>query len=357
MSSAEPLRLLVTGAGAPGIVGTLHALRHNPDGAEVFVLGVDLTAHAAGRALCDAFELVPKPSDAAYAETLLAHCRKHRIGLIVPQTTAETLYYAANRALFERAGVKVMVCGDTEAVTCANDKYLLAGLFEKLSLPYPRNELAKTTAAVAAAAKRLGYPERNVVVKLPNSNGSRGLRILSSVHADLDTFLNDKPNVGTVALEEFTAMLEGQTFPPLMVCEYLPGVEYSVDVFADGETVVSIPRVRLQIRSGISFWNRIELREDMQEASAKIAAALGLRGVFGFQFKLNDRGEPAILECNPRIQGTMVASMAAGVNVIWLGVCAALGRPYSIPASLRNGGEFRRLWGGVLVDGDDTRII
>lgn len=357
MSSAEPLRLLVTGAGAPGIVGTLYALRHNPDGAAVFILGVDMNAHAAGRALCDAFELVPKPSDPVYAEMMLAHCRKHRIALIVPQTTAETLYYATHRSIFENAGIKVMVCGKTESVTRANDKFLLAGLFKDLSLPYPHNELADSATAVTDAARRIGYPDKNVVAKLPNSNGSRGLRILSSAHADLDTFLNDKPNAGTVTLEEFTTMLEGHSFPPLMVCEYLPGAEYSVDVFADGEAFVAVPRVRLQIRSGISFWNRIELRRDMQEASAKIARALGMRGVFGFQFKLNDRGEPAILECNPRIQGTMVASMVAGVNVIWLGVCAALGRAYEIPATLKDGGEFRRLWGGVLVDGDDTWVI
>lgn len=357
MSRADALRLLVTGAGAPGIVGTLHALRQNPDGAHVFILGVDMNGHAAGRALCDAFELVPKPSDPSYAETLLGHCRKHGIALIVPQTTAETLYFAAHRPLFEQAGIKVLVCGDTQAVSHANDKWRLVELFGELSLPRPDATLAIDAAAVETAARRLGYPGKNVVVKLPNSNGSRGLRILSSARADLDTFLNDKPAAGTVTLEEFLAMLEGRSFPPLMVSEYLPGVEYSVDVFADAAQVLAVPRIRLQIRSGISFWNRVDLRRDMQEACIAVTRALNLRGVFGFQFKLNEQGVPAILECNPRIQGTMVASLAAGVNVIWLAVCAALDRPYEVPSVLQDGGEFRRLWGGVLVQGDEFRVL
>jgi carbamoyl-phosphate synthase large subunit len=79
----------------------------------------------------------------------------------------------------------------------------------------------------------------------------------------------------------------------------------------------------------------------------KLAKALGLRYAFGFQFKLDQDGTPKILECNPRVQGTMVASVFSGVNVVWMSVREALGYPVrSIPKKLKSS-EFYRYWGGL----------
>jgi carbamoyl-phosphate synthase large subunit len=351
MSSSEnAVRALVTGAGAPGIAGTLHALRRNPDQIPVFTLGVDVDANPAGRHLTDAFAEVPRPEDAGYAGKMLELCERYDIGVVVPQTTAETLFFSRQRAAFERKGVAVVVCGDAEAVGRANDKWQLNLLFGALGLPRPDCVLVDRMSELAAAAGQLGYPQRNVVIKPPNSNGMRGLRILAETAGNAESFFADKPDGSRTTLEELARTLGPGPFPSLMVCSLLPGEEYSVDIFADDERLVCVPRKRLRIRSGISFHTRIDLRADIEEIVRPVVRELRLAGVFGFQFKLDAEGRPAILECNPRIQGTMVASMAAGVNVIWMGVCHALKIPYRAPPQLRDGGEFLRYWGGVLVN-------
>jgi biotin carboxylase len=85
------------------------------------------------------------------------------------------------------------------------------------------------------------------------------------------------------------------------------------------------------------------------------AEELGLDGVFGFQFKESRDGSVMLLECNPRVQGTMVTSVLAGANVVWAAVNDALGRPpLSIPAP-RIGTRLRRYWGGV--DDAGTHIM
>ena len=55
----------------------------------------------------------------------------------------------------------------------------------------------------------------------------------------------------------------GDNFDPLLVMEYLPGEEVSIDVFRDSENFISIPRVRDEIRSGISFKNSAVKRSDL----------------------------------------------------------------------------------------------
>ncbi len=137
----------------------------------------------------------------------------------------------------------------------------------------------------------------------------------------------------------------------MIVSEYLPGEEYTIDVFR-GRTTVVIPRKRRSIRSGISFDAEVDLREDLIEYCTNLAVALNLKYCFGFQFKIARDGIPKLLECNPRVQGTMVASVMAGFNLIYYAVMEALGEPAAVDAvEIEDGTRFVRYWGGVGVIG------
>ena len=131
--------------------------------------------------------------------------------------------------------------------------------------------------------------------------------------------------------------------------EYLPGQEYTVDVYRDKNTIISIPRKRIHVRSGISFETEIDNRMDIINISNSLANKLDLNHCFGFQFKLNKNKEPMLLECNPRIQGTMVASAVAGCNIILKSVLNALNINHDSinNESLCNGAIYKRYWGGI----------
>jgi LmbE family N-acetylglucosaminyl deacetylase len=115
---------------------------------------------------------------------------------------------------------------------------------------------------------------------------------------------------------------------------------------------VAVPRLRKAIRSGISFENELEYREDLIKYTLTLGQQIGLKYAFGFQFKLDCDGVAKVLECNPRLQGTMVASLFSGVNVIWMGVKEALGEPpETVPDRLQTA-SFHRFWGGVGIQGE-----
>lgn len=350
------LTLLLTGVGAPGTRGTLYALRQNPEGRSIRFVGTDLSAGAIGRFWMDAFHQVGAPEADGYLESLLALCAREGVDLVIPQTTREIALFARHRGAFEAEGIRVMVASEA-AIEAANNKWALLQVAERLGLPHPAFHLARSRAELIESATNLGYPGAPVVVKPPVSNGGRGFRILRENAWDAERFLREKPSGEEITLEELLAILErGERWPELLVTEYLPGSEYSVDGFAGAKLSVAVPRLRRVIRSGISFENQIEYREDLMAYTIALGQELGLRFPFGFQFKLDAAGVAKVLECNPRVQGTMVASLFGGVNLIWLGVKEALGEPPESVPPLRVA-SFQRYWGGLGIAGEQIDEI
>jgi len=350
----QTLTILLTGVGAPGTKGTIFSLRNNPERVPIRLIGVDNNVNAVGKYFVDAFYPVPRANEEGYLEQLMYICEVENVQVIIPQTTLETEFLSVHKPYLEAIGIKVLT-SSAEAIRVANNKALLLSLFSSLGLPYPKFRVASSKDELLKAAEELGYPHNPVVVKPPVSNGMRGFRILMEDYWDATKFLEEKPDGVVISLGELSRILSrGPQWPTLIVMEYLPGAEYTVDVFRGEKAFVAVPRLRQVVRSGISFVTVTELREDIVEQSRIASEALDLRLAFGFQFKMSNDGIPKLLECNPRIQGTMVAATFAGLNLIWFSVKELLGHPVEpeqispvLSLLLEKRVGFYRYWGGV----------
>lgn len=351
VTPSSTLNILVTGAGAPGIRGTLYALRRNPDSRPVRIIGVDLQRDPVGRWMVDAFEPITSPESADYIDQLAAICRRHGVDLVVPQTTREIEVLSRHRDELREAGIPVMV-SSRGVIDKANNKWRLCSEFERLGLPVPATVLARDQEELLEACEGLGYPKSPVVVKPPVSNGMRGVRILRESAWDVARFLTEKPSGLDLSLDQLIAVLQRGEWPELLVSEFLPGCEFTVDAFRGSRFEIAIPRRRAVIRSGITFRAETVIREDLMDWSIRAARALNLEYAFGFQFKEDANGVPRLLECNPRVQGTMVASCFAGANIIWFGVRELLGDPVIGLTGPLEEISFVRYWGGLGIQRD-----
>ena len=338
----KSVNILLTGVGAPGTRGTLYALEKNRDRAKIKIIGIDMKDDVIGKFWSNKFYTVPAPESEDYIEQINKICSKEPIDVIVPQTTRETVTFSKNHSKVD----SVVTVSDASTIERANNKFTLMEVCKKLDIPNPEFFLVKSVEELMRRAYELGYPSKPIVVKPPVSFGSRGFRILRENSSwNSKRFLSEKPSSAETSLEDLAKMFEQNCelgFPDLLVTEYLPGSEFTVDAFRGEKISVAIPRLRKETVNGISFRTKLDYRKDIIDYSLKLAESLDLRYAFGFQFKLDDSGVPTILECNPRVQGTMVASVFSGVNVIWMSVREALGIPIrSIPKKL-NESEFYR---------------
>lgn len=107
----------------------------------------------------------------------------------------------------------------------------------------------------------------------------------------------------------------------LLILEYLPGKEYTIDCFSDinGNLCYFQGRERARIFNGISS-NSFPVEDDRFEKIAqKINSSISLKGAWFFQVKEDMKGDLCLLEIAPRIAGTMELNRMQGVNLplIW----------------------------------------
>lgn len=114
--------------------------------------------------------------------------------------------------------------------------------------------------------------------------------------------------------------------PTLMILEYLPGKEYTVDCFTDRHKELRFigPRERTRIVNGISVNSFPIKNPKIEEITKLINDLLEFRGVWFFQVKEAKNGELTLMEIAPRVGGTMGLTRNLGVNLPLLSVFDAL---------------------------------
>lgn len=345
----DVISIVVTGAGAPGIAGTIYSLKNNPDEQKFRIISTDVKHNPVGRYLAEGFYNVPSPEEKAYIRRIKEIATKEKVKVIIPQTTREIISLSKHLEEFREMDVSVIV-SDYSSLKIANDKYLIIKECEKSNIPYPEYHLVNNEKDFLSSLDKLGYPDKKVIVKPRLSNGLRGLRIINNEPITIKEFLEEKPSGLNIDLESILKIFNNGPFPEMLVTEYLPGDEYTVDVFRNSNGTVAIPRNRRDIRSGISFDTEVEMKDNIINYSVKLAESINLKYCFGFQFKMDHANTPKILESNPRIQGTMVASTYAGFNMIYYSVREALG--YDVEVSdikISDNTHIKRYWGAIAI--------
>lgn len=335
----------MTGGGAPGAPGILKCLQSNP---LFHIITADANPEAVGRYLNAEFEKVPFASDENFIDVLLHICRKRNIHIVLPLVTKELVRLSQRKNDFDLAGTKLLV-SETEGLEIANNKSRLYQFLEWRGIKVPAYRIVESVDQFTDAIKELGYPNRAVCFKPSISNGSRGFRILDPKVNEYDLLFNQKPGNCYMQLSEAVRVLSSQTFPELLVSEFLPGEEFSVDCLANhGEPKLVFPRVRRKMVNGISVEGQFVKNKEVIDYCSQIISALKLHGNIGIQVRRSGEGQCLILEINPRVQGTVVAALGAGVNLPALAIKQELGLSiHDGEMDLTWGTKFSRFWNEV----------
>lgn len=332
----------MTGAGAPGAAGILKCLQQDK---RCNIIVADADPEATGKYLAKDFVKIPPADFPEFSDNVLAICRDKNIHVLMPLVTKELLPLSIRSDEFELAGTKLLV-SPAASLEIANNKSKLYEFLQWRGMKVPDFRVVENVEQFVNAVQELGCPAKQVCFKPSFSNGSRGFRIINSSINELDLLFNYKPNNTFIKLEDAVRILSSGIFPELLVSEYLPGDEYSVDCLCNhGNSILILPRLRKKMINGITVKGEFVNNEFIIEYCRQIIKELQLHGNIGIQLKGNQNGEFLILEINPRVQGTISAALGAGINLPLLAVKQELGLPISSnETAIKWGVRFSRYW-------------
>jgi len=336
----------IGGPGGPGIVKSLRLVKER----KIKIVGTDMDENAAAFGLVDKHYVVPPATDKNFIPTILKISKKEKVNVILPLSAAEISKLAWAKKKFLGEGIKISI-SDPKVLEIANNKNLLFNHCKKIGVPTPVFYLATNWPGFKKAVSALGYPKREVCFKPAAAKGGRGFRILTEKFDGLERLLSTRSSDVYLTSKGAEAIFKkAKPFPELVVMEYLPGKEYTVDALADeGKPIAIVPRSRDRVKLGVSVVGRVLKDKKIASYCQKIIESLGLHGNLGFQFKKDKNGIPKILESNPRLQGTTILSTAAGANLVYLAVKLALGEKIKKP-KIKWGTKMIRYWEEIYYD-------
>lgn len=193
----------------------------------------------------------------------------------------------------------VVVCSPLETAEIAEDKFLT---YERLKdrWYYPR---------VFNPNEPITFP---VFLKPAVAAGAKGT-VKADDQQSIDVAISDNPN--------------------LLICEYLPGEEYTVDCFTNSERELLFmgARTRERITQGVAFLSkRVELTPEIEAIAHDLNETFHFRGAWFFQVKENAAGELRLMEFSVRQAGTMAFYRQLGVNFTALSLFDFMGLPVKV---------------------------
>jgi len=302
----------------------LARLRQERRPGEFVLLHSHPNANNVGRDHADSFEDEPAGlSDAEYVEFCLDFARRHRVALFWPGWKRSAM--AAARKRFEALGTRLLVAGDAATLATVGDKGRLYRTLAGEDFRLPEYAIVNDLAGFDAAWKDMRPRHRRLCYKPAVSVFGIGFHVVVDRPVPQRLFI---PMPARISLDDARRQLAAKgRFGDLMLMQYMPGPERSVDCLAlDGQLVTCVVR-RKQKRRQI-----IEDLPALVDVVARLIRRLRLNGIVNVQFR-EVAGEPHLLEINPRMSGGLVIACAAGVNLPLWAIRLALGtaKPDDVP--------------------------
>lgn len=301
-------RALVVGSNAALAWSTVSAL--GAAGIQAHVISDWFAPRLRFSRYCRRYQRVPRASldlQGAGLRFVQAYCEQHAIDVVIPADMRTT--FGLSR-LPESALPRFPVA-TASTLEALHDKWSLYQLLQREQLPAPRTELLSTA---EPSGLTLRYP---IIVKPATGEGGEGIHVCETQQQ----------------LAQLTAAdaLRDRTF---IAQELIVGHDVDISLLAEHGRIAAYTIQQTEAPDT----KRFVRDEHMLEVASAIVRASRFHGLAHFDMRVAaSDGALYVIECNPRVWGSLMYSVWAGVNFIELGCQLAVGRrpPESIPPTER----------------------
>jgi len=283
MEKHKVKRVMVTGAGGASGLSTIRLLRKTTN---YEIIAADAAECAAGFLFANEKLVLPLARDESYTDKILSIMENKKVDLLIPNVDEELSVLSALQHS------KILISPASTISICLDKLKTIAHLRETISVPsvYDYSTIKEDGSV---------FP---LFLKPRESRGSRNVFCVKNIKH-------------LKSIVEYLKC-EGFTINDLMITEYLPGDEYTVECLfdKDGRLIVCLPRIRMATNGSVCTIGHVVRDEAIKKIITKISKKLKFCGPINVQFKKDVFGTLKLLEINPRLAGSTPISYESGIN-------------------------------------------
>lgn len=252
------------------------------------IYGTDKMELSSALQLCDKKFIVNSVDHLHYIKQLLTIVTQNNVRLIVPTVDLDLQILAKNKERFSKIGCTVLV-SNPDVVNICQDKRKTYEFLTENNFQTPLT----MDAQAALSKKSLKYP---LFLKPWDGYASRGNAVVRN-RREL-SFYSEK-------------------IPHCIVQEFIPGKEFTCDVYVDFDLQVRciVPRNRIETRAGEVSKSKIIKNAEIMRQTALLVEKLGAGpGVITVQLILTKDDKIKFIEINPRFGGGAPLSIKGGAD-------------------------------------------
>lgn len=241
----------------------------------------------------------PEYSDTNYISELVKIARNHEV--LIPISTDSMVPISKNINKFDE--VTKIPIPEYDKLRIANDKELTLKHAVEAGLRIPKSVTIGNISELQDNATKINYP---VVIKHRQSSGAQGVSYAHSPSELINTYkkmnhIQEKP----------------------IVQEYIKGQGYGFFALfnKDSKPIATFTHKRIReypITGGQSTFCESVVEPQVQKDGMKLLESLDWYGLAMVEFKVDEKGNPILMEINPRFWGSMPLAIASGIDFPYL---------------------------------------
>tara|TARA_Y100000590_G_scaffold438841_1_gene562131 strand:- start:1488 stop:2525 length:1038 start_codon:yes stop_codon:yes gene_type:complete len=308
--------LLITSSGGIRTSDLIYQIRRKSIYRPIKIHTTDIKKNVKNQFLADSFNQVPKPEDSQYIKKMISIIKKNSIELVIPRSDEEAVKLSKAKKKLNKFGTN-LACVDYKYLKFFKDKLSTYKKLDKLRIRKPIWKKVLNLKQLNLVVEKFTKKKGEVVIKPAFSRGGRDVTIIRNnfkkkiilknygreKHVSKDFFFNHE---NKKYLKKFPVIIMERLFEPT----------YDIDLLAwNGKLIKYVLRRRIGAQ-GIKG-NIIEKnKKDFKIYAQKIAKAFNLSWLYDCDIMLDKNSKPVLIELNPRISGSLYASLAAGIPLI-----------------------------------------